>query len=344
MGSMTKNKALRWAVPIGVVAVVSAVAGFSQLASAQPDLPKRSASQLLMDLEQARLDPLSGTIVQRADLGLPPMPGASSELSSMISGTHTLRIWYGGQDKVRLALLGTLGESDVIRNGKDLWIWSSQQNKATHYDVPADSKPSFTDPKELPKTPQEAADAILGALDPTTVVSTGGQVKVAGRPAYELILAPRDRASLVGSVRLAIDGDKHVPLRVQVFSKNAASPAFEVGFQQISFDKPGEEHFQFKPPAGVQNVPGKEDKEEEPGRRELEPKIVGTGWTSVLTAKVDVKKEAPGLLGSLGTQASGSWGTGRVISSKLFSVLITDDGRLFAGAVAPEKLYEVASK
>ena len=38
-------------------------------------LPPRSAAQLLVDLQTARLDGLSGTVVQTADLGLPPLPG-----------------------------------------------------------------------------------------------------------------------------------------------------------------------------------------------------------------------------------------------------------------------------
>ena len=66
-----------------------------------------------------------------ADLGLPAIPIAgqgSSELSSLASGTHTLRVWYSGPDHARVALLGTLGETDVITNGTDVWTWSSREN------------------------------------------------------------------------------------------------------------------------------------------------------------------------------------------------------------------------
>ena len=40
---------------------------------------------------------------------------------------------------------------------------------------------------------------------------------------------------------------------------------------------------------------------------------------------------------------SGSWGTGRIFSTHLLSVLITNDGRVFAGAVAPSALYAAAA-
>jgi hypothetical protein len=50
-------------------------------------------------------------------------------------------------------------------------------------------------------------------------------------------------------------------------------------------------------------------------------------------------------LGSLGAvvrnlpEVSGSWGSGHLLRGTLFSVLVTDDGRLVAGSVAPEVLY-----
>ena len=49
------------------------------------------------------------------------------------------------------------------------------------------------------------------------------------------------------------------------------------------------------------------------------------------------------LVGSL-PQVSGDWGSGHLLQSALFSVLITDDGRVLAGAVAPELLYEAAAQ
>jgi hypothetical protein len=41
---------------------------------------------------------------------------------------------------------------------------------------------------------------------------------------------------------------------------------------------------------------------------------------------------------------NGSWGSGRLLRSSLFSVLLTDDGRVLAGLVAPEKLYAAAER
>jgi len=36
---------------------------------------------------------------------------------------------------------------------------------------------------------------------------------------------------------------------------------------------------------------------------------------------------------------SGSWGSGHVLEGTLFSAVVSDDGRVAIGAVAPESLY-----
>jgi hypothetical protein len=77
---------------------------------------------------------------------------------------------------------------------------------------------------------------------------------------------------------------------------------------------------------------------------------VGSGWTSIVVAKAPSGggngSEAQALTGVLNSlpKVSGSWGSGRLLQSKLFTVLVTDDGRILAGAVAPDRLYAAAAK
>jgi outer membrane lipoprotein-sorting protein len=318
-----------------------------------------------------------------ANLGLPSLPAmesqGSSDLTALISGSRTLRVWYAGPDKARIALLGTLGESDVIRNGRDLWLWDSRAKQATHQilDEPRAGQPA-PGAAAVPRTPQEAADLALRAVDPTTVVSTGSNARVAGRSAYELILAPKDTASLVGELRLAIDAREHVPLRVQVYARGGGDPAYEVAFTQVSFGRPADAQFRFNPPPGttVKEAPAGADKPDatrpdatgpdatgpdapkpdaaRPAAGNGAPRFVGAGWTTVLiaragTAEVPVPtdgsrgraNDAAGLVAQL-PRVSGAWGSGRLLSGRLFTVLFTDDGRVLAGAVSAERLYEAA--
>src|SRR3954451_19153693 len=258
MSPFMSRPALRWLVPTAAAALVigAGAAAGTIIASADPSLPPRTAAQLLADVQTAHVDGLSGTIVQRSDLGLPPIAGlaagqggSGTELTRLLSGSNTLRVWYAGPEKSRVALLGAPGETDLIRNGTDVWVWRSADNSATHVKLPAGAQKPST---RLPATtPQKAADAALAAIDPTTKVTTNGSAKVAGRDAYELVLAPRDTASLVGQVRLAVDAEHHIPLRVEVYAANATQPAFRAAFEQIAFTAPDAEQFTFNPPPGA---------------------------------------------------------------------------------------------
>ncbi len=379
MNLLTRIPSLRWAVPAAAVVVIlgggATLGGLT--ASATPELPARTASQLLLDVEHASAVPFSGTIVESSDLGIPSLPGiggmSSSDLTSLLSGTHTLRLWYSGPDKARLALLGTLGESDVIRNGADTWIWSSRDNIADHRKIKAGAAPQKL-PTELPTNPQDAAAAALKAVGTSTSVTTETGAKVAGRAVYELVLKPADQRSLVGQVRIAIDADHHIPLRVQVFAVGQAGTAFEVGFSSVSFDRPDDAQFTFNPPPGATvTTDGGQQAPDRPITKGIQalstegmpvpataaPKVVGSGWTSVVVApsgavlgilsggrgagssRAGSSSGAGSLVGMIGAlpRVSGAWGSGHLLAGKLFSVLITDDGTVAGGAVKPELLY-----
>ncbi|MFG1778136.1 outer membrane lipoprotein carrier protein LolA [Micromonospora sp. NPDC049048] len=368
MSVLKSRPVLRWLVPVTAVATVigggAALGTFA--AQAEPSLPPRTAAQLLVDLQTSRLEGLSGTVVQRADLGLPPLAGlvGGDGLTGLLTGTHTLRVWHSGPDRQRVALMDTLGERDILRNGRDVWVWNSRSNTATHRTLPEGAAGAET--PELPVTPGEAADRALAAIDPSTEVSVGRSATVAGRDAYELVLAPRDAASLVHQVRIAIDARQHVPLRFEVFADGSDKPAFEMAFTQVSYARPDADQFTFNPPPGVkvtEETAGRQHADV-PGKRPMasarpDVRTVGESWTTVVVARLDGagapadRPAAPGragngptgdpaaLLGAL-PKVSGDWGSGRLLTGKVFSVLLTDDGRLIAGAVTPERLYEVA--
>ena len=387
MSVFRSRPALRWLVPsaAAVIVIGGGAAAGTIVASADPSLPDRSAAQLLADIQSAKVDGLSGTIVESADLGLPAIaglaggaslggsakPGAGSgsglseagNLATLLTGTNTAKVWYAGDTKMRLALVGTQGETDVIHNGNDVWLWNSQEKTANHLTLPADGKVAHPDPLagQVPKTPQEAADAALAAIDPTTTVTTTGAAKVAGRDAYELVLSPKDAGSLIGQVRLAIDAEHHIPLRVDVYAKNATTPAVRVAFQQISFAVPDAEQFKFNPPPDTKVTEGSAEglaaehraeaqKAEKAAKADQagQPKTIGSGWTTIVEATLpkasgSEQQQLSGVVDML-PAVSGTWGSGHEFAGPLFTVLVTDDGRVFAGAVTPARLHEAAAK
>jgi outer membrane lipoprotein-sorting protein len=335
-----RNHALRWIVPTGVVGVVAITASGVLSAQAISDLPPRNAAQLLVDVENAHVDGLSGTIVAKSSLGIPALPtGATSgNLLSLLSGSHTARVWYAGRDKQRFALLDTLSEADVFHNGRDIWTYDSSTHEATHMLLPAQSgsqEPPVTAPT---LTPEQAAEQALRAIDPTTIVSTDAARRVAGRAAYELVLAPRDASSHIGSVRIAIDGKTKIPLGVQVYAKGEGSPAIDVAYTRIRYDLPDMSNFTFNPAKSVKIKNAALPSATQHGG--YDATTIGAGWTTVVRMRLADLGARGAEMAYLQSLPRVSWagGAGRLFESKLVTVLVCDDGRLYAGPVDKDVL------
>src|SRR5215472_5530035 len=105
--------------------------------------------------------------------------------------------------------------------------------------------------KVRPLTPQQAASKFLAAIGPTTKVTVAGSTVVAGRSAYQLVIAPRTSQSLISQIVIAVDSKTYLPLQLQVFARGTSSPAFQIGFTSLTFGKPAASNFTFTPPAGA---------------------------------------------------------------------------------------------
>ena len=358
------SRRARWAVPAGVLVVTGGVIAGSVISVAQaaPGLPARTAAQLLAEVADSVPPPLTGTVVETASFGLPALPatGNPTSLSSLLTGSHTVQVWYSSPQHFRLAVPESLSESDVIRDGSTAWLWQSTLNKVTKVTLPPHSTAAV--PKQ-PLTPQQAAQQVLAAVGPTTTVSVASNVTVAGQAAYGLVLAPKDTRSLVGQVQIDIDGSNGVPLRLQVFARSASSPAFQVGYTAIQFVTPAPADLSFTPPPGSTvtqvNMAGGSGAT---GNANSGVSTIGSGWLTVLklpSSALTPGTPAPSPGSSAGpagdsaavlnallasaTPVHGTWGTGRLLRTSLVSVLMTDQGSTFVGAVEPSVLYAAAS-
>jgi outer membrane lipoprotein-sorting protein len=340
------SRRARWAVPVGALVITGGVMAGSlvSVAQAAPSLPSRTPAQLLAAVAQGQGPELSGTVVETASLGLPSLPGGNdpTSIASLLTGSHTVQVWYASPEHYRLALPGTLSESDVIRNGNTVWLWQSAANSVTEISVPAHQATHAPVPAV---TPQQAAQQVLAAVGPTTTVSVDSNVTVAGQPAYELVLAPKDSRSLIGQVRIAIDGHNSVPLRVEVFARGAASPAISVGYTSVQFTAPAASELSFTPPSGAKitkvnaDQGGQADQGSAPAGS-----VIGSGWLAVLDVpSAGLPSPLQTLLGSA-KYVHGTWGTGRLLSTSLVSVLMTSNGTTFVGAVEPSVLYAAATQ
>ena len=353
MVSSALSRRMRLAAPVLAVGVVAAGVTLPRLADASDvsaDLPPRTAAELLEAVSEAEVDGLSGTVVGTSRLGLPELPsngtdgGSAVSLPGLLSGSTTARVWKAGDDRARIAVDAPFAEFDVVRDGRDVWTFDSASSDVTHLVLP-ESEPE-PEPTALPPgaaTPQDVAEALIAAVEPTTEVSVGRAERVADRAAYELVLDPRDPDTLVDTVRIAVDGETSVPLRVQVFGVGQPEPAFEVGFTSVRFAVPDASVFRFVPPPGS-TVTEKSPAPTGPTRSApptARPQVHGGGWTTVVELPgAELPEQAAGLVASLSEPVEG----GRVLASALVSVLLLDDGRVLAGAVPPARLLELADR
>jgi outer membrane lipoprotein-sorting protein len=382
----TISRRARWAIPVGAVALAGAVTAGSLISTAQasPELPLRTPAQLLASVAGRDAPPpaLTGTVVETASLGLPQLPGTSNQnsITSLLAGSHTIKVWYADPQHIRLAVPVQLSETDVIRDGRQVSVWQSNSNTVTRMQLPARASAADSQakaaPSQVPLTPQQAASQALKAVGPSTRVTVDRTVSVAGQPAYQLVLSPKSSSSLIGRVSIAIDATRNVPLRVQVFARGAASPAIQVGFTSISFVKPAAANFNFTTPAGakvkVESPPGSSSHKAKGPKASGEPQVIGKDWLSVavfpesdlgsVMGAGSASSSAAGVgsqsvssgsgesgavvaaLMKSATPVHGAWGSGRLLHTSLASVLITNSGHVLVGAVTPAVLYAAAAQ
>jgi hypothetical protein len=151
---------------------------------------------------------------------------------------------------------------------------------------------------------------------------------------------------------VAVDAEEGLPLRVQVFPRDSGSPAIEIGFTRVTHGAPDPGLFDFSPPPGA-TVEDPSDERGDGGTAAGLTEgwtVVGEGWTAVVVGPapdLGGTDGAPSTLDQLAQvlpQVSGPWGSGRLLTSRVLSVLLTDDGRLLAGAVDGDRLQDVAAE
>lgn len=260
LGSFPRRRA-RWAVPAGALCAVGVVAVASTVASAHsvPNLPRRSAEQLLAGLQAAETRPpapMTGTVQETIALGLPSLPSAAGVNTpfSALTGTHQFGIWYASPTRFRLAEQGSLSETDLRRDGSRVWLWNSRTQTATRLLLPGQARGRTGSIRPLPAGPLSspaAISALLAVAGRSTAITVGQNVTVAGRPAYQLVIKPRTSKSLIGRIDIAIDAARHIPVQLAVFARGAAQPSVQIGYTSLSFGQPAGSNFSFSPPPGA---------------------------------------------------------------------------------------------
>jgi hypothetical protein len=273
-----------------------------------------------------------------------------------MTGAHTLRYWYGGPDRQRVAVITADNELDVFRSGSLVWQWNSDTKVATRSQLPggvaaAEGAPVFSTPLTYAAlTPQQvAARAATAAGAGDTAVHVAAGAPVAGRATDQLTLRPDPRTSTrIAAVHVEVDARTEVALGVQVYARGQREPALDVSFSTISYTMPGADYFRFAPPPGSTVRLGAQPRPVSTVDASAAPEFAAAeaGWSAVTAFSV-----TPGAhrtpAGAAAPPAplrrvSGSWGRGYLLDTPLLCVLVTDAGRVLSGSVDPATLYAAA--
>jgi outer membrane lipoprotein-sorting protein len=287
----------------------------------------------------------------------------------LISGSHTIRVYVSGQDKLRAQILDPMSQRDLIVNGNEFWVYDAKMATALTgtVDIEADpAKQAEAEQKVLDyadsialdlSSPEAIADYLVSMVDETSQIEVGKDHSVAGRSAYQLIISPDSPNSLVASAAVSVDSETGMPLKVEIFSTAQVEAAMTVGFESISFGSVDQGLFSFTPPAGTSvetfdadelmaTLDGYEKPEGYVSDYEVpaEPEVLGSDWDSVvhlaaLPADIPQDLMATELFADMLTQVPG----GKVFSTPLVNVLLTDSGEVYMGAVTIDYLLSLAN-
>ncbi|MDL5203148.1 DUF2092 domain-containing protein [Streptomyces sp. ALI-76-A] len=315
----------------------------------------------------------SGAMESGGDGGSSADP--SAKLTELVTGTHTLRVAADGPDRQKLSLLESGSEYSLIHDGKDVWGYDSKSNEVYHATASESAKADKE--QDVPATPKDFAEEALKAVDDTTSVTVDGTAQVAGRDAYRLVIKPKDSGTTVGQITVAVDSRTGLPLKFTLTPASGGAAVVDAGFTQVSFARPAASTFDFTPPKGAKvtegdtveqgehrrpdgaglsksdkgfSKKGLDTKDPDKGLDGLE--VIGEGWNSVATfdtggegmpSGAETGGDLGGFLDSLGDKVSGDFGSGTVFSTRLVNALMTDDGKVYVGAVDKDALVKAAN-
>ncbi|MCE6994513.1 DUF2092 domain-containing protein [Saccharothrix sp. S26] len=372
---MNRRRVTVVAAAVGVVAGATGLGLLAMPAGAGPApvLPDVSAEALVESVLNAKPAAFGGTVDVDNDLGIPAIAG----VPQLSDGASNLRIWTDGTGKLRVQLPGGDSERTFVDDGRTAWLWDSADQTVTklpHGSFERAEPDLGGEPKAAPTDPVTLSRQVVAAIQQYSDVTVDGTARVANRPVYELVLTPKPtEKTVLREVRVAVDSELRVPLRVAVLTNGTDAPAAQVGFSELTVGPQDASLFAFAPPAGAKvtepevGEPSAEDKAAaEKVFTEANPQVIGEGWDVVLAARVprdalaglaeaqqrgqregrwsdrgqDADVDVQGLVKQLGKPVSGAWGSGTLITTRVGGVLIADDGRVAAGAVPEQVLVD----
>ena len=285
-------------VVFGLILVAALGAGALTVgAGAQGEPPERLTEKELLSRVSAAPESapdFRATVTVEQTLVPEGLLGASEGGDTGDSGPRTARVWRGGPERLRAELQGENGDRVLVRNGDRVSIYDGASNTLKIGEKPEAASASAAG---LPGASPEEIDELLAEIAPSSKLTTGAPVEVAGRWAYPLTLEPRDRGTtLVERAEALVDAEAFVPLLFELYAEGRPEPVARYEAQDFQVGPVPDARFEFETPpdATVERPEPREDRADEYGAGDEPRKVASVEEASELAGfTVEALPEAP---------------------------------------------------
>jgi outer membrane lipoprotein-sorting protein len=317
-----------------------------------PVLPPIDAEQLVTSVLAAQPPAFSGVAEMQNELGLPAVPGMEA------LDFESVRVFHDGEESARVQVERQASELTFVKNPDEAWAYDSQENTAKRLTWDdADAAAARGHAEAEMADPAQAAAEIIERLRPTSDIFVDGTARVADRAAYELVLTPKpSEKTLLREITVAIDEETRVPLRFDMFANGRSEPVLSLGFVEFEVGPQDADLFEFAPPEGAEVETTEADDvaraagEHHAEGAEQRATTVGDGWDTVVIVEAPADAPAEGsaesgqdlaaVLEQIGEPVTGEFGSGSHVQIAVGGAIITQDGRIAAGAVPLQVLVD----
>jgi outer membrane lipoprotein-sorting protein len=239
---------------VGVLAVSAAGAAIAVAArSGGPTPPPKPLDQAIHDALAA---PAPDGVTARITFTNTLFPSGAilGNVGSALMSGASGRLWMTNDGRGRIELQSDAGDVQIVWNTSTVTIYDASSNTVYRADLPA-SKGDASSTADNGAPPALAdIDKLLTTLGAHATVSAAQPMNVAGQPAYSVTVSPAHDGGLLGSVELAFDAARGVPLRLAVYAQGSSSPVLGLEATDISYGAVAASDVDVSPPAGAKVV------------------------------------------------------------------------------------------
>lgn len=173
--------------------------------------------------------------------------------SALMSGASG-RLWLRNDGRGRLELQSTAGDVQIVWNQDKVTVYDASSNTAYSANLPA-GKANHADKAKTKAIPSVAEIGdFLSKLGQKATLSGAQPSNVAGTPAYTVKVSPKESGGLLGSLQLAWDAARGIPLRIAVYARGVAKPVLALEATQVSYGSVPLASVDVSPPASAKKV------------------------------------------------------------------------------------------